>query len=158
MIDEDKQFKKWHLVLFGIIILIFIILKLSNIFYWPKAKVEIGGQTIKVLVADTVSHQTKGWSGAGDMGSVQGMWHKFNSRAYHMMVMRDMEFSLDIVWIDNGMIVDIAPNLPPEKNKTEEELTLYRPRLPANNVLELPAGFTADNGIKIGDRVKFIEP
>ena len=158
MIDEDKQFKKWHLVIFGIIILIFIILKLSNVFYWHKAKVEIGGQTIKVLVADTVSHQTKGWSGAGDMGSVQGMWFKFNSRIPHAMVMRDMEFPLDIAWIDNGMIVDIAPNLAPEKDRAEAELAIYRPRLPADAVLELPAGFTAAHGIKIGDRVKFIEP
>jgi uncharacterized membrane protein (UPF0127 family) len=62
------------------------------------------------------------------------------------------------VWIDNGMIVDIAPNLAPENDRAEEEQTIYRPRLPANAVLELPAGFTTANGIKIGDRVKFIEP
>ncbi|MCX6782218.1 MAG: DUF192 domain-containing protein [Candidatus Magasanikbacteria bacterium] len=153
--SNNAKFKKWHLYLFGIIVLIFVVLKLYDWLYWPKAEALIAGHEISVLVADTATHWHKGLSGRDGLKENEGMWFKMNSLGYYTMVMRDMEFSIDIVWIDEGKIVDIAPGLKPEKDRPEALLTSYRPRLPATAVLELPAGFIARNGIKIGDTAVF---
>jgi uncharacterized membrane protein (UPF0127 family) len=87
------------------------------------------------------------------MGNHGGMLFKFLNRDRYAMVMRDMEFALDIIWLDDGRIVDMAPNVAPEDGRSEAQLTVYRPRLPATAVLELPAGFIAQKGLKIGDTV-----
>ncbi len=154
--NEKKVIKKWQFVLFAVIAISFLVLKVYDWFYWPKGDVLFGDKSIKVLIADRPSHQYKGWSDRNSMGSVEGMWFDFNSRAYYIMVMRDMKFPLDIIWIDDGKIIDIAPSLQPEPEREESQLTQYRPRLPATDVLEVKAGFIAENSLKIGDTVELI--
>lgn len=145
--------KKWQIFLLAVIVVSFIVLKLFDYFYWPKGDVKIGDNVTKVLIADKPSHWHKGWSDRSSMGSVQGMWFQFGTKSYHTMVMRDMKFALDIIWIADGKIVDIAPFAKPEPTLAESELTKYRPRLPATEVLELRAGFASENRLKIGDEV-----
>ena len=70
------------------------------------------------------------------------------------MVMRDMHFPLDIIWLDGNKIIDIAPNLPPEPGLAEEQLTIYRSRAASTLVLELPAGFMERTSLKIGDVIE----
>ena len=105
-------------------------------YYWPKATVQIGGQELKVLVADNSRHLYVGWSKRKNMGKYNGMLFVFASKSQHTMVMRDMKFPLDIVWIDGKTIVDIAPNLQPDIGTTEAELIPYFARLPSTFVLE----------------------
>lgn len=148
-----KLFKFWPLVAFAIIIACFAVLKVYNYFYWPELTITVADSRLNVLVADTPEHWLKGWSGRENMGSHHGMLFRFIIRDDHGIVMRDMNFPLDIIWLDSGQIVDMAPNVSPEKGRSEDELTVYRPRLPANAVLELPAGFITEKGLKIGDTV-----
>lgn len=154
--SEKRKTKKWHLYSFIIIIAAFVGLKLFDIFYWPSARVQIGDREISVKIADTATHQYRGLSGRNDLMENEGMWFKMSSPGYYTMVMRDMNFSIDIVWFDGNKIVDIAPNLLPEKDRPEALLTRYRPRLPATAVLELPAGFASSSGLKIGDTAVFL--
>ncbi|MDD2757920.1 MAG: DUF192 domain-containing protein [Patescibacteria group bacterium] len=149
-----QEVKNWHWYLLIAIVIFFAILKITDIFYWPKAEIKIGGAVIKVLVADRPTHWNKGWSDVANMGDYQGMFFKFVGKGQHVMVMRDMNFALDIIWLDGGTIVDMAPNLPPEKGVLEGDLTRYSARLPSTAVLELPAGFIASQGLKIGDKVE----
>ncbi len=150
---EKKPFKKWHLILL-VIIIVFAMGKKIYDSFWPKATIRIGGQEVWVLVADTYNHRLKGWSDKKDMGKYGGMLFVFPESGQHAMVMRDMRFSLDIVWLDGTKIIDIAPNLLPEPNVPEEKLTIYGARAASTMVLELPAGFMQKTGIKIGDRVE----
>jgi len=150
---QPKPFKTWHLVLLILVVVISIGHKIYSSL-WPKETVKIGGQEVRVLVADNYQHRLKGWSGRKDMGKYGGMLFVFPDRADHAMVMRDMYFPLDIIWLDGNKVVDIAPNLPPEPGIPEEQLTIYRARAASTMVLELPAGFKERTGLKIGD---FIE-
>ncbi len=156
IIKKKMEFKTWHVIL----VLALLALSIGGRFYagyWPKTTLKIAGQELRVLLADTDEHRHKGWGGAKDMKKYGGMLFVFPNRGSHAMVMRDMNFPLDIVWIDNGEIVDMAPNLPPEKGYTEEQLTPYFARLPSTLVLELPAGFISENGLSIGDTVEIIK-
>ena len=153
---EPKPFKTWHLVFIILVILISVGYKIYGSL-WTKATIKINGQEARVLVADTYNHRLKGWSDRKNMGEYGGMLFVFPDRGQHAMVMRDMRFPLDIVWIDGDKVVDIAPNLPPAPDVAEENLTIYRARAASTLVLELPAGFMSQTGLKIGDEVQIIK-
>ncbi|MEK7131208.1 MAG: DUF192 domain-containing protein [Patescibacteria group bacterium] len=152
---ESKPFKTWHLILIILVIVISFGYKIYGSL-WTKATIKIGGRETRVLVADTYHHRLKGWSGRKDMGKFGGMLFVFPDRGQHNMVMRDMHFSLDIVWLDGMKIVDIARSLPPEPGIAEGQLTIYRARTVSTLVLELPAGFKDQTDLKIGDKVEII--
>ena len=124
---------------------------------WTKAIVKVGGVEIKVLVADTKDHRFQGWSGKKDMGKYGGMLFVFPESGDYQMVMRDMYFPLDIIWIYGDEIVDFAQNLPPEAGVSEAMLTKYPARRHSTLVLEVPAGFMEQTGLKIGDKVEVIK-
>lgn len=153
---KPKKMKAWHYIFFAIVIIWAIGLKVY-IAYWPKTELDINGRMLKVLVADTPDHRFEGWSNKKSMGRYDGMLFVFNERSQHTMVMRDMKFPLDIVWLDGLNIVDMAPNVQPEDNIPEEELTPYFARLSSTMVLELPAGFIGANQLKIGDKIEIIK-
>lgn len=145
---------KFQLIILGLIILFSFSLKLYYDYYWPKAQVKIVGQTLNVLVADNIKHWTKGLGGRKDLGQYDGMLFLFSTTEQHVFVMRDMQFPIDIVWIKNNEIVDMAPNVPLDPAKTEAELIPYAARDVSNRVLELPAGKVFNLGLKIGDKVE----
>jgi uncharacterized membrane protein (UPF0127 family) len=75
----------------------------------------------------------------------------------HGFVMRDMHFPIDIIWLDHGVVVDIAPSVPVEPGAIESDLRVYYPRKPANIVLELNAGWADAHKLRIGDRMAVID-
>jgi uncharacterized membrane protein (UPF0127 family) len=67
----------------------------------------------------------------------------------HVFVMRDMKFSIDIIWFNAGEVVDIAPSVPVQPQDRQ-----YTPRASANAVLELPAGWAEAHKLQIGDHLE----
>ncbi|MBI5221920.1 MAG: DUF192 domain-containing protein [Candidatus Magasanikbacteria bacterium] len=153
---SERKFKKIHLLFIAIFILSYAGLKLWQL-RLPTAEIEIVGQKITVWVAKTPSRLYKGLGDKESLAENQGMLLVFGKRAKHGIVMRDMEFPIDIIWLSSGQVVDIAPNVPIELGVSEEKLTRYYPRKEANAVLELSAGWAEKNGVKIGEGIKVIE-
>lgn len=122
-------------------------------FYWPTADIEVDGHVLRVQVADNNYRHFKGLSGRDSLEPYDGMLFIFSTESKYAFVMRGMKFPLDIIWFNKGEVVDIAPNVPPEDGVPEAELKRYLPRKPATMVLEVPAGWTAKNELKIGDRL-----
>lgn len=120
-----------------------------------KINVVVGGETLNLILADTPQRRFRGWSGVESMGEFDGMYFDFESPALHGFVMRDMNFPLDIIWLNGEKIIQIVENAQPEKGLAEKDLTIYRNQEPADGVLELPAGFVAAKRLKIGDQVDF---
>jgi hypothetical protein len=65
--------------------------------------------------------------------------------------MKDMNFPLDFIWIDDDQVVDVTKNVPPPS--PGESLAIYSPKAPSNYVLELNAGTVDEYQISIGDKV-----
>lgn len=154
--NSDIEGKKmnWQFAFILIIVALAIGLKLYS-FYWPKAEIKVNGEVLKVLVATDYKHLVKGLSGRKDLGGYDGMLFVFNSETQHTMVMRDMKFPIDIVWIKKGQIVDIAPNAAVEPGKKEGEYFPYLARDASDRVLEVLAGTAKAKGWKIGDKVEY---
>jgi uncharacterized membrane protein (UPF0127 family) len=61
-----------------------------------------------------------------------------------------MRFPIDIIWVREGVVVDLHKNVQPSSG---EALQTYAPIEPADAVLELRAGTAEKLGIQPGDRL-----
>jgi uncharacterized membrane protein (UPF0127 family) len=110
------------------------------------SSVRIGSTTIAAEVADTPEARTTGLSGHAPLLEGQGMLFIFDWEGEWGIWMKDMLFSIDIVWADaKGMVVSVAHSVAPE---TYPEI--FYPTKPAKYVLELPAGFAKKHRIAEG--------
>ncbi len=155
MSNEKRSNFFW--ILFLIIIVGAGVLKLWQNYHWSSVFIEFGGKRMEVLVAKTIGQQYRGLGKRDDLGIYHGMLFVHSLPDKYGIVMRNMRFPIDIVWLNNGEIIDIAPNVPTEPGVPEAQLRVYRPRKPANMILELPAGWTTENGVKIGDLIKILD-
>jgi uncharacterized membrane protein (UPF0127 family) len=121
------------------------------------AVIEVGDKKLYVQVAKSIGQQYTGLGNRDSLGSYGGMLFPHYPAERIGIVMRDMQFPIDIIWIRSGTIVDIAPNVPIEPGVPEHALHKYYPRADADLVLEAAAGFTAQYGVEIGDTVRVIE-
>lgn len=153
---SEKKFKKIHLLFIAVFILSYAGLKLWQL-RLPTAEIELRGQKITVWVAKTPARLYKGLGDKESLVENKGMLLVFGKMGKHGIVMRDMEFPIDIIWLSNGEVVDIAPSVPIEPEASEAELKRYYPRKESNSVLELSAGWAEKNGVKIGERIKIAE-
>jgi uncharacterized membrane protein (UPF0127 family) len=119
-----------------------------------QTHIQIGNATVAVEKADTESLREQGLSGRASLPEGQGMLFVFDSDGLWGIWMKDMQFSLDILWVDaNGTVITVAANVSPSTyTKTPPEI--FYPAAPARYVVELPAGFAAARGIKAGSVVK----
>ena len=110
--------------------------------------VYIGSQAIKVIVAQTPEERQKGLSGREGLGANEGMLFVFPTDGLWGFWMKDMRFSIDILWLSaDGTIIYIAPNVSPDTYPQT-----FEPPAPARYVLELPAGYVAYHDVNIGDQ------
>lgn len=116
----------------------------------PSALAMIGSHTYRVEVAKTLEQKAKGLAGRSLLPAGQGMLFPFKRRIKPAFTTQGMLFPLDIIWIADGKIADIADNVKPD---TGMLATPYRPALPVDTVLELHGGVVARDGLKIGDSV-----
>ena len=125
-------------------------------YHWDTATVHLTDQNLKVLVAKTPKQWHKGVGGRESLQPYDGMLFLFPESRRQAIVMRDTLFPLDIIWLDRGTVIDIAPNVPTEIGKSETELRRYHPRAAASMILEVPAGWTQKYGLKIGDKLTVV--
>jgi len=117
---------------------------------YEMARVKIGGKTINVEIADTLEKQLEGLSGRESLAENNGMLFVFNEAKSYTFWMKDMNFSLDIIWINDNEVVDFIENAQPSKEKIPPS---FYPQTPADKVLEAPAGSVKKLNIKVGDRI-----
>lgn len=119
------------------------------------ARAEIRGVAILAEVASSPNARAKGLSGRNDLSGLEGMLFLFNAEGYHAIWMKDMRFSIDILWLRRGRVVDMEEAVPVPPPATDNAfLPVYRPDVPDEYVLELKAGTAKKYDIRIGDEVK----
>ncbi|MBW2424889.1 MAG: DUF192 domain-containing protein [Deltaproteobacteria bacterium] len=114
--------------------------------------VEIRGHRVSVEIADSPDEQSLGLGERDSLAWDHGMLFVYDRPAFYAFWMKGMRFSIDILWMREGRIVEIAPSVPFEPGGNGPTL---RPRTLADSVLEVPAGYAAARGWRVGDRVRF---
>jgi uncharacterized membrane protein (UPF0127 family) len=111
----------------------------------------IGTKTIMAAYAVTAIEQERGLSDTEALRDGQGMLFVFPSPTDAAFWMKDMRYSLDIIWIGEDKVVkDIHADLSPESYPAQ-----FAPKEPVRYVLEVPAGFAKAHKIKIGTQTSF---
>lgn len=117
-------------------------------------EVLVGGVQVAAEIADDESERKKGLSGKTSLAENEGMLFIFpQSSSGVSFWMKDMHFPIDIIWIKDEEIVKIDKNASPEEGVADENLKHYWPEGEINYVLEVVAGFSDKNSVKVGDKV-----
>jgi uncharacterized membrane protein (UPF0127 family) len=111
--------------------------------------ITLENRCIELEVAETPEQHITGLSGRQDMSDYQGMWFVFSEEDTNCMWMKDMNFPLDIVWLDSDkqivhMESAVAPDSFPENFCSPE---------PSRYVIELKAGVAKRSGLEIGQKL-----
>ena len=114
--------------------------------------VKIAGQMVKVDLALTPETQEQGLSGRKSLASDAGMLFVFPKLSINYFWMKDMNFPIDMIWIGEDLKViyikkDAQPSSYPDS---------FGPGVDNRYVLEVLAGFSEKNNLKVGDRVEFL--
>lgn len=114
------------------------------------------GKSITAELAVTDEERQLGLMYREEILADQGMLFIFEEEGRYSFWMKNMKFSLDILWLDKGKrIVHIERNVPPCKR---EPCPSYPPSIPAMYVLELKAGSVDEHKLKLFDQVDFVLP
>lgn len=117
------------------------------------AVLRVGQASYQVATLDTVASQAMGLSGLPTMAENVGALFVFGTVDPRYFWMHDMRFSLDVVWIRDGVVIGLQENIPhPAAN--DGQIARFQSSEPCNWVLELNAGQIAKQGIKVGDTVE----
>ena len=144
----DKKFIKQILILITIVIVL-----LLALFVFPNDKVVVKIDDIKILVelANTQEKRVQGLSNREKLEENAGLLFIFDRLDLHGIWMKDMNFAIDILWIDEDLkIIDIKQDA-----KVESYPEVFLPKEIAKYVLEVNAGFVNMNNIKIEDEIIF---
>ncbi len=118
--------------------------------------VTIGGGSWPVELAVTAEEQALGLSGRAELAAGSGMLFVWDGESRRSFWMPDMNFPLDIVWIDGDCaVVAITREAPPQRpGQSRGELPRYVVE-GVQYVLEINAGEAAIRGVEPGDGVEF---
>ncbi len=117
--------------------------------------VTINDKNINVELAKTKEERAGGLSERSSLGENNGMLFVFYDETdTPVFWMKGMLIPIDIIWIDNNKIVRIDKNVAvPAENASDKNLKTYSAGKPVDFVLEVNAGFSDSNSIKVGDSV-----
>lgn len=150
------------LALFALLVIVFLAISLmrnypnNNPFTLPFTKTAIatiGNHKFNLLLAKSDKEREVGLSEKSSLLKDSGMLFLFDRPDYLSFWMKNMKFSIDIIYIKNKRIITIVRNAQPPKSP-QTSLVIYKPDEPADTVLEINAGLSEKYQFKKGDEVK----
>jgi uncharacterized membrane protein (UPF0127 family) len=109
--------------------------------------------TIQIEIADTPPAHSAGLQGRVGLGKDAGMLFVFPKEALLKFWMKKTLIPLDIIYVSKDhQIVDIISEAQP---CTESSCTIYPSTRKCLYAIEVNAGFTIMNDIRVGDKVEF---
>jgi uncharacterized protein len=119
--------------------------------YKSDKRLEVGGSTIHLEVAESLAERERGLGGRSCMKTDQGMLFVFENPDTYCFWMKDMNYPLDMIWLGKDKkIVDIIANVQPESYPKG-----YCPARDSMYVIELTSGRASGLGLKSGQQLSF---
>lgn len=150
---QRDNWGKWTIVIALLVIVaaaVVLLVSLQN----PRMPVTVGSGMSFARVAKTDAAREKGLSGAKSLAENESMLFVFDVPGRWGMWMKDMHYSLDILWIDGAKkVVYIAERVAPSTYPK-----IFLPQKDALYVLELPAGYVQKHDVRVGQTVTFQAP
>ena len=142
--------KTWYLILALMVLVFAVSMFLNKKDSSSHREIIIGNVAVKIEVATSPTEKQKGLSGRNFMRKNSGMLFIFSQPDFYPFWMKDMEFPIDIIWLDENLqIINIEKNITPDTFPKK-----FIPRLPAKYALEINAGWSDKNKVKEGVNIK----
>jgi uncharacterized membrane protein (UPF0127 family) len=116
-----------------------------------RVPLALGKGHYSVRVVSNEVAREKGLSGTEQLAEDKGMLFVFDTDDHWGIWMKDMNYPIDILWLDQSKtVIDMVANATPESYPT-----IFKPKQPARYVLELASGSAARAAIAVGSRATF---
>jgi len=150
---KKNNFSQYNSFVILIVFVVALFLLLNNTGDLKNIKqVRISGEEIQVELALTQEERLQGLSNRTNLNPGSGMLFIFEQSGEHPFWMKEMNFPLDMIWINENMkVVYIKNNAQPN-----DYPQIYGKGYDAKYVLEVVADFIEQHNLKIGDSVRFI--
>jgi uncharacterized protein len=113
-----------------------------------QSALSLAGYNYSMTVVKDGPELTRGLSGTDNLPNDQAMLFVFPNDDLWGIWMKDMNYPIDIVWLDSDRtVVHTVQNALPSSYPN----TTFKPPVPARYVIELSSGTIERTGIKIGD-------
>lgn len=114
------------------------------------------GATVRAELAVTEEQTEKGLMHRSSLKKNTGMLFVFDKEDFRVFWMKNTLISLDIIFLSaDKEIACISAFMPPSPEGADERGIARAVCPAAKYVLEVPAGYARDNGLKKGDKLKF---
>lgn len=115
----------------------------EEVLYPNRVPMQIGDTLVEASVAESWPERIKGLSDTPYLPETVVKFFVFDSPGFHSIWMKDMQYSLDIIWLNSaGEIVHIVEGAAPESFPA-----MFVPEQEAVYVVEAVAGFVQKNDI-----------
>ena len=140
----------WIIACILFAILIFTSFHLSIFKSSPITSIQVGETVLdKIEIADSVRERELGLSGRNSIENNFGLLFVFESLGRHGFWMKDMNFPIDIIWLDqNFTIVGLQENADPSSYPQ-----VFYPASPASYVLETKVGLIQKETLITGEKI-----
>jgi uncharacterized membrane protein (UPF0127 family) len=118
-----------------------------------QSVITVGSKDIPITIADTASLREQGLSGTTSLARGTGKFFIFDKVDTYGFWMKDMQYPIDIVWIDaNKEVVGVVEHALPESYPK-----IFYPTSPVQYVLEINAGESSLLGLIPGTKINFTQ-
>ncbi|HNW55981.1 MAG TPA: DUF192 domain-containing protein [bacterium] len=141
--------KQWLLIIGIIVSLVgccFVLFKTKPLYQFDHELLLPDRQRAQISILKTSKQQYQGFSHEEKPCDDCGLLFVWSEPAQRAMVMRNMKFSLDFIWLNNRQIVQLDKMAMPEGEKPVKEYQSEQ----VSAVLEMPAGFIDRHNLVIG--------
>lgn len=114
---------------------------------------KIGETRVNFKPAKTSEEITLGLGGTTHLDDYEGMLFYLAANTNTSFWMKDMLIPIDIIWINDGKVTGIEKSVEPQPDTPDYKLELYPSPGGVDYVLEVNAGFSKKNNIKVGDKM-----
>jgi uncharacterized protein len=114
----------------------------------PIIFLRLNKTVVRAEVVSTPEKLQLGLGGRKSLAPESGMLFILPDHDFQEFWMQGMLIPIDIIWLSQEKIIGFHQNLSPKDSGT------FRSPAPVDMVLEVPAGFVASAGLRIGDRLE----
>lgn len=114
----------------------------------------VNGREMRVETVDDAEGIQQGLSDRRSMHDDEGLLFVMPNVDIHTFWMYHMLFPIDMIWLRDGVVVEIAPNMLPPADTAGIPMT-HTPAVLSDMVLEITAGGAKRYGLKVGDKLDF---
>ena len=148
--NKNLRLKNSLWIIVCIVLVIFVAVECTNQKNQPTASksIQFANVEFQIGIASTDQSRTKGLSDTKSLGVDRGLFFDFEEEGNYGIWMKDMNYSLDIIWLDKNLeVVHIEESISPDTYP----VVFYSPD-PARYVLEINAGLASKHEIMVGEK------